>query len=191
MAVLDYALTSLDNVKMYLFNSTSGTTYDDLLEMLIDEVTVMIEMECGDRRFKNSGDNIEEYYSGVEGGKIVFPKAWPIEEVIGVEVNSGTQGNPTWEPIDTDTYSVDYNSGMIYIGTKFSIGIGNYKVVYKGGYDEIPKDIEMAAIKMVAKEFDKRRSQGIVSEGGGGNNASWNENVDPSAERIFQKYRRF
>jgi len=194
MAVIDKALTTLADVKSYL--GLTANTHDALLEMLINQMTVFVEMECGNRTFKydEDADPIEEIvdgdYDGTKRNKI-FLKTWPIVEIVSIEVNDGDYNNPTWSAVAGTDYTLNPSSGTIYMSSGLNKGNQNYKIVYKGGFADIPLDLQLCCIKIVAKEFDKRRSQGILNEGLGGGSASWNENIDPSAQRIFRKYRNF
>lgn len=191
MPVVAYALTSLTAVKAYLGISVS--TYDAILESLIDECTVWIENELGGRRIFNDEEDVTEYHDGDDGtGKNkIFPKRWPIVSITSLSYNSGTPGTPVWTAYTADDYELDKEAGIIYMGSALPRGIQCLKLVYEAGFADIPLDLSIACKKMVAKEFDKRKSQGVTQEGVGGGNVTWNENVDPSVSQVFKKYRRF
>lgn len=194
MGVLTYALTSLTKVKNYLGIAAGVSTYDTVLEYLIDSVTLWIEGECGGRRLFDGATEVTEYYDGDDGtGKSkIFLKRYPVQSITSVSYNSGTSGTPTWTAFDADDYERDDNEGVLHFLSSLPKGRQNIKVKYKSGYvTTIPQDLDVACCKMVAKEFDKRKSQGVLSESVGGGSVSWNENVDPSVLSVIRKYRRF
>ena len=201
MALLPYALTTLANVKLWLFNDVLITKYDSLLEFIINDVTDWIEMECGNRRFKNDLTNNLVVYDGDidnTGRDKLFLKRWPVTSfntIQGIEFNTGTNATPIWEKQDLDrVVRNDINGVYTFLDCLpygQSKGLQNVRLITQAGYLIIPNDLQIAATKMVAKEFNRRNSQGALSENAGGDSVSWNEQVDPSAQRIFNKYRRF
>lgn len=186
MALASNALTTVANVKSFL--QISVTTYDTLLELLVNSVSEWIENECG-RVFKDSASNIVELHDGE--GSMIFPRQWPINSIASIESRSGSLGAPTWTAYTTNDYTYDSRAGIIYFATPVFCDKQNIRLTYQGGFLTIPSDLELACIKMTSKEFDKRKSQGVPQEGVGGGSVTWNENVDPSAIKIIQKYRRF
>lgn len=195
MAVVSYALCSLSDVKSFLGISVS--TYDSLLEILIDSVTDWIESECGGRRFKDEGADIEEVYDGdfdSTGRRKIFLRRYPVNEIDetqGIEFNLGTQGTPSWTKQSREDWTLIPDRGEIVFDAPLIQGKQNIRLSYQGGFTTIPNDLRLACIKMVAKEFDKRNSQGATQESVGGGSVTWNENIDPSAIKLFQKYRMF
>lgn len=195
MALVAYALCTVNDVKQHLFNSTAGTTYDTLIEDFINSCTDWIEAECG-RRFKNLGFVISnEAHSGGDGGGNIFTKNYPIVSVTSFQVNGGTQANPAWESLNEDDFSIDSDSGIIYVSGGLSKGNLNYRITYEAGYGTVPYDLKLACIKMVSKEFDKRRSQGVLNESSGGASTQWHEAWQGDNTQdfylIIRKYRRF
>lgn len=199
MALKSNALTSVANVKAYLSPWIAGTTYDTLIEMLIDGVSQLIEKECGSRVFNVTDDDVVELLDGDWDGTgrcKLFPKRYPIVSITSIEYKTGSLDNPTWTAFNASDYTYDEEAGIIYFTASLSSikpNRQNIRLTYKGGYAaaDLPSDLQMCCLKMVAKEFDKRRSQGATSESVGGGNVSWNEDIDPSAKAIFRKYRRF
>lgn len=189
MAVLAYALTTLTKVKAYLGISVS--TFDTVLETLIDGCTEWIEEECGNRRFFDAGTDATEYHDGdydSTGRNKIFPKRWPINSITSISYRTGNLGSPTWVAFTTNDYEKNDDAGIIYLS--LPSGRQNIKLIYKGGYTTIPADLDMACVKLVAKEFDKRKSQGLTQESVGSASISWNEDIDPEVKRIIRKYSR-
>lgn len=197
MALADNALTTVENVKAYKSPWSFGSTFDSLLELLINSISEMYEQEMGDRTILDSGEDITELYDGDfdhTGRCKIFVRQWPIISIAKIEYKSGSLGVPTWTEFQDNDYTYDEEAGIIYFTASLSSILPNRKnirITYRGGYSSVPKDLELACIKSVAKEFDKRNSQGATQESEGGGSVTWNEELDPSAKKIVVKYRRF
>lgn len=193
MAELAYSLTTVSKVKTYLGISVS--TWDSVLEELVNDCTVWLENEMGGRRIFNDASDATEYHDGGDstgyGKRSLFLKRFPIASVTSISYRSGTPGTPVWVAYTADDYERIDNEGTLHFLFTLPVGRQNIKVVYKAGYTTIPHDLNLACQKLVAKEFDKRKSQGIKSEGIGGANVTWNEEIDPSIQRVINKYRLF
>lgn len=191
MALQAYCFVTVAQIKTYL--DETGTTWDTVLEDLLNECTLWAEKYCGGRRFFQSGTDVTEYYDGTDKNKI-FLKNSPIISITSVSWASGDFDNPTWTAfLPASEYKADTRKGVLTFWN-LPKGIQNIRVIYKGGYTTaalVPDDLHLAVKKMVAKEFNKRKSQGLLSEGLGGGSISWNENVDPSLLEILDQYRNF
>ena len=195
MAVHTYAFTSVANVKAYL--GISGATYDTLIELFINGCTDWMEQEMGGRRIFDDAVVSNELHDGDwdhTGRCKIFPKRWPINSITSVEYKTGSLSSPTWVAFTTDEYVTDDAAGIMYFTSSLSSMVPNrqnIRITYQGGYTTIPSDLELACIKMVAKEFDKRKSQGVTQESVGGGTVTWNEEVDQEIMQIIRRYRRF
>lgn len=195
MALETYALTTVALVKTYL--GISSTTYDDLIEDLIDACTDWFERECGNRRFFDDGSTaVTEYHDGGDMGRNksrIFTKRYPINSVTSISYNSsGNYSSPTWTAFSASTeYIRKDESGEIYFPGSLPAGFQNLRVIYRGGFTTIPNDLALMCRKMVAKEFSKRKAQGITNESIGGGSIAWNEDLDPSVQRLINYYRSY
>lgn len=200
MALETYALTTVALVKTYL--GISVTTYDTLIEDLINGCTDWFEHECGGRRFFSSAD-VTEYYDGGEIGAYpgeasrhktrIFTKKYPIISITSLSYNSsGNYSSPTWTAFSATTeYIRKDESGEIYFPGSLPLGFQNIQLIYKGGYATIPHDLEIGCRKMVAKEFSKRKAQGATNESIAGGSIDWNEDLDPSITRLVNYYKAY
>lgn len=202
MALNTNALTTVANLKSYLGLSVS--TFDTLLEIFINGASKWISKRCGDRVFKEPASDAVELYDGDfdgTGRNKIFTKAWPINSITSIEYKTGSLSNPTWVAFTADDYTVDEQAGIIYFTGGFGANLSsispnrqNIRLTYKGGFatgDENLSNLELACLKMSAKEFDKRKSQGATQESVGGGTVTWNEDLDPSISDIINPYRRF
>lgn len=181
MALVDYAFITVSDVKTY--RGITGSSYDTLLEMLINAATDRIEQYLGGRRIKTSGSDIVEYHDGDYlrvGKSSIFVKNLPIRSVTSVSYSlQDDYSNPTWQNyFASNEYIVDKEIGQIKILSVIPYNVKQLRVTYKGGYDAseaplIPQDLKLAAIMTVARLYDTRKSQGINNESVGGGSIQW------------------
>ena len=196
-----WALSTVANIKTFIGESSS--TYDDLLGLLLDTATDWIEEYCGNRRLMgdttSNGALISttEYY---DGKPTIQLKQFPVVSITSVSYASGDLDNPTWNALDPKTqFVVNKTTGQLKLLISVPIATQNIKVVYTGGYVGTaaagavlrPKNLELACLKMVAKEFNRRKSQGITNESIGGGSIAWDQDLDPSVKKILDGYKRF
>lgn len=181
MALVDYAFITVTEAKTY--RGLTGSANDSLLEILINAATDRIEQYLGGRRIKTSGSDIVEYHDGDYlrvGKSSIFVKNFPIRSVTSVSYSlEDDYSNPTWQNyFASSEYIVDKEIGQIKILSVMPYNVKQLRVTYKGGYDTseapiIPQDLKMAAMMIVAKLYDTRKSQGINNESVGGGSIQW------------------
>jgi len=191
MALHESTFVTVAEVKSHI--DETSTTWDTIIESLINEVTAYAMNYCGGRRFLAPSADQTEYYDVEELQKKIFLNSWPIKSLTSVSYTSGTPyDNPTWTPYSaTSDFIQDARKGVLHFAS-LPCGYQNIKVVYKGGYDgasNVPNDLKLAIIKEVAKEFNKRKSQGIQNESIGGGSIAW-EKVE-AFNALLDNYRRF
>lgn len=192
MALNSYALTTVANVKTFLGISVS--TYDTLIEDLIDGCTDWIEKYCGGRRFFNDGSTaVTTYFDGGEVDRLkmrLFLPNFPILAITSVSYRSGTYDSPTWNAYSASSdYIRKDTTGELYFPGGLPSGVQNIRVVYRGGYTTLPDDLIVACTRIVAKVFGKRKAQGVLNESIGGGSLAWNESMDPEVKSILDSYR--
>jgi len=168
-----YALTTVARLKAFIGIDVS--TYDSVLETIIDSVTDWIENECG-RRFKLTA------YTGVildgKGSKEMVLPQWPVSTATLTlyEREGGSYGDTNFDSISSDKYRIDRESGIISLDHKFYEGFQNYKIDYSAGYDFENvtgtlktlasvglSDLEMAVWKLASQAYNNRKSSGNIS----------------------------
>ncbi len=191
MAKEEYSLTNLSKIKSFL--GIDDTDSDELFNDLINSISDFIENFCG-RRFISTvyevaeGSDTAEYFDGDDIVENIYLKNYPITELSKVEYNSGTFSTPDWHEYDADDYSYDAKAGIITFEGGVRGGKQNIRVSYTAGYETIPHDIELAANKLIAKSFNKRKSEGVTGEGAGGANINWGDFVSEDIKAILDKY---
>jgi hypothetical protein len=192
MAKETYALTNLSKVKGFL--DIDDTDNDDLFNDLINSISDFIENYCG-RRFLSTvyavtPADTAEYFDGDDIEEDIYLKNFPITALSKVEYNNGSFSAPDWKEYDADRYSYDKNSGIINFPCGVINGKQNIRVSYTAGYATIPHDLELAANKLIAKSFNKRKSEGVTGEGAGGANINWGDFVSEDIKAILEKYQK-
>ncbi|MFQ5863160.1 MAG: head-tail connector protein [Candidatus Brocadiales bacterium] len=169
-------LASVANVKEYL--GISGTSEDALLSRLADWATDLIHSYCG-RIFP--GASYDEYYDG-DGTEGLLANQYPISAVTSLEVNGISK--------DASTYTLYGQLGLLKLksGT-FPKGKKNVRLQYTAGYSTIPKDLEQAAIELVAlKYYDRGRNRlGIDAKAG----ISYVPHLPKEIREVLDLYKRY
>lgn len=203
MSIHAYALTSVANVKTYLGITSSSD--DALLEMFVNQTTDWIEQFCGGRRFKDTTYTDEIYESEFAKEQGDFPtivrnrnywlncRQYPITATAAVVVKYRS-GNTSWQTQEATGYEVYNNRGQVYLYGGMPNIRQAVKLTYSAGYATIPSDLELACIKLVARQYEKRKSQGKKSESIGGATIVWAdvgaESVDGDVQSILDTYKR-
>ena len=191
MALLAYALTTLENVKESL--SITDSDNDSLLERLINAATELIESETG-RRFKKT-DHEEEIHDGI--GKNLALENYPILDSEDDVSNSDPvikriYSDGTDDTIDEDSYRYNKKTGVIYRAVGWPEGEDNISVDYTAGYDTIPADLEQACIDLVSYAYNRRKNAGVKSEADGAYSITY-ATLDqvPTAKATISLYTRY
>lgn len=203
MATLPYAITTKEKVK--LLGGISGTTNDTLIDMLIDQVTDMIESICG-RRFFSTEYTDEEYDSPDQGDKI-FLKNKPITELASVQYRGGTISSPTWIDFDANSYLLYGARGYVKFFTVFTKGYLNLRFTYTAGYlidwaedddpeaHTLPRDLTMVATQLVLAAYNKRSSGGIQSQSTEGQSITYadisKDDLNDYQKSVINRYKKF
>lgn len=141
-----------DNYKKY--RGISGITDDGRIDMLIPAVSQLVKTYCG-RTFKDYySTNKEERFSFTWGQPSVFLTEIPIVTVISVlELKEGSQIEYDTLTVGTD-FIVDTTYDAIYRVEEgslknWNLGIDAVKVTYRGGYANLPDDLELACFDLL------------------------------------------
>lgn len=163
MALVAYALTSLDNLKQVLGIVTN--TENDLLENIINRATDTIESYCNGRRFISTVYTNQEYDG--TGTCLINARHYPITALTAYEKNQGSVGTADWNTLQSDyiKYIDDgQGPGQFYYQMGFAKGIKNYRFSYTAGYTTIPYDLEQACLDLCVWFYKMRQNMGMQSE---------------------------
>lgn len=194
MALAPYALCTVAEFKTFR-DPNLPSSYDALIEMLINYATDRIEKYLGGRRIYNpSNDTIEELYDGDtcrDGKRSIFLKNYPVNQIVKIEYSlENNYGNPTYQEYsNVSDYTYNKRTGEVRFFAGLPYNIQTLKVSYKAGFAEVPSDIKVACIQMVATVFDKRKSQGISIEEIGSDSIEWELSMSHDLKQVLDSYK--
>lgn len=145
-------LTSLTNVKNFLPNMGTATSYDTLLGQLITAASAWI------KSYLNRDILTASYTETLDGtgtAKIMLPQ-FPVTAVTSITIGG--------QAVNLSTVVIRGSVLTLADGSKFSRGYGNVVVAYTAGYATSPADIEQDCIKIVAWWFKERDRLGLASK---------------------------
>lgn len=183
---------------------TNTTTQDDLIDMLINNVSNFIEGFCGNRHFLSQTftDEIHDAIAnrGTTDGSILFLHQYPVSSVTKVEYRSGTIASPTWITYDANSYMLYAREGYIkFFGVMPNISQG-LRVTYVAGYKidftnegdtslhTLPFDLTMAATEIVARKYQLRQSQGIKAQAVEGQSVTMDDSMTADQKAVLKNY---
>jgi hypothetical protein len=152
-------LVTLEEFKQY--KKINSTEYDDRLDLIIKSVSAYVKSYCN-RTFNDySSQDKTEYLNGRDK-EFVYLQEFPILTL--TSVHTSIDGGVSYTELieDTDVF-LDYDTGQLIEanGLPFvSLGTGHksLKVVYSGGFVELPEDLKLACLDLV----DYYRDNGFV-----------------------------
>lgn len=178
-----------EDVKQHIDINTND--YDDILDVYIDAVGAYLKNKIG-RAIEEETD-ITEYFDGDDLSDTVILENYPITDTTTFQFQymTGTYSSPTWNDFDDDYYQVDTEKGMVLTDAMYD-GRRNIKVVYSAGYAsaDIPDPLKLAALKLVAKAYNKKRSDGFKEESAGGASISWDKFFTEDIAELINPYRK-
>ena len=163
MALVTYALTTLDNLKEVL--GITDNSKDTALDNIINRATDTIESYCGNRRFASTVYANEEY-NGTDT-LYINAKQYPITALTGYDRNDGNVGNADWNSLQSEyiTYADDgQGPGQFYYQYGFPKGASNFRFSYTAGYSTIPYDLEQSCLQLCSWYYKSTESMGLQSE---------------------------
>lgn len=156
--LLDYALTTLADVKEELGIASSNHTYDNKIRRKINQATEIIEGYT-QQRFKR-GDYTEEY-DGTNESELVLTHR-PVNSVASISTRQTATNEDDFDTMEAENYFFDGPAGILKSALSGFWGRYNrYKVIYNAGYDTIPADVSEACVVLAAYLFQHGTSGNI------------------------------
>lgn len=161
MAINEYSLITLDEVKNFIGMTGSTTETDNLLEDLINRTSILFESYINEKILSRV---YTEYFDG-KGAMVLFPKHSPITVITSIYDDYDWD----WETddlIDADDYRIVDDR---YITLKSSVSVlGDYKqnikITYTAGYSTVPDDLKQACITEVSRMYKNRNQVDVTSK---------------------------
>ena len=179
------ALTTLERIKTFL-NITNENS-DSILNQLLQSVSEEVQNHCN-RKFLKATHT--EYFDGDKAERL-FVSNFPIISITSIHDDiERVFGADTL--VDTDSYVADSENGIIQFDYPIGLGTGqkNVQVIYEGGYETIPMDLQDAVVKKVSAAFLFSRSQINTQEGMEIQNTRIEKMIE-EADKTIERYRRF
>jgi len=186
------AICTKEEVKTYIYGTTTPTTYDALFTQLIAQAQKNIERITSVRitAVSDAYDDVENEIVNSIGICEIRAKSKPIRTITKVETR---QSDFSFSQQTTQSESeMEVDGRSIY--TSYSVaskGQRNIRLTYTAGYkeDEVPDDLKLAAIMMVVGLFNKRESVGYTSQNVLGLNLAISNEQAFEIENILNKYK--
>ena len=186
------AYASLADIKTSL--GISGSGEDSFIGNLQDQIDAAINAHCD----RPDGFASATHTSYLDGGAVstLLLRNTTITSITSVH-DDLNRAFDSGSLIAADDYNFIADTGELNLITSnfnnrqgtFQNGTGNVKVIYVGGYSTIPEDIQLAAIVLISKYFNLRRSAGISQMSAGGLSLSFDHGFPPEAKTLLKKYR--
>ncbi len=151
---LAYALTDTTAVKAQL--GISGSTYDTILDRMIDSATLYAESFIG-RYIKGRGSNLTVLLDVPEATQDIFLRNFPIISVTSV-TDDGTVIS------SNDYYKYDDTGRLSLKSGSWSVGRQTLSIVYQGGYANVPADLIQWCVSVVGAMFQNRNNNNVIRE---------------------------
>lgn len=196
MATVAHALTTLTRVKAKL--GITNTSFDSVLESLIDAATDYIEGECN-RRFLETTHANEVHALDSDGGKFVMLDHAPVSALTSAQYRAGNPATPSWTDFQAQDFELvgDGSSGLVRIYGGVPKGTNNVRFSYTAGYKidfagthTLPFDLSNLCERLVIKMFKKREAVGKKTESAGEASVTWMNELEIEDQAVLDRYRR-
>lgn len=195
---LAYALVDLADTKEHLGIPATNTSYDNIVQRFINESTDRIEKITG-RRLKQRLA-ITEYQDGLANNRITTHE-WPAQKPTELWIDSSSDFTDSAKQLASTDYELELSPrgegvGVVLVGgchSLFPKGTRNIKLVYDGGYSEVPADLQGVCFWMVEFLYKMRTddSVGTVTKGKNQENTTFRDNIPAIFKETLEAYTRF
>lgn len=199
-----YALSTAARVKDRLDIASATTTWDTLLERMINSATDCIERLCNHRRFKETTYTLEVYPGGDGTLKTVPLRNWPVTALSAAQYRAGTPDTPVWTAFAASEYELlnDQEPRRVRIYNFVPSGQNNLRFTYTAGYkinfsDEsaathtLPSDISDLCERMVVAKFKGRVSEGKINEAATEASMTWARELSADDKELIRQLKGF
>lgn len=142
MAVGDFALVTLPEVKDYLKIEQTTVIEDALLERLIDDASSLLEQKykrpLKARTFTNQ-------FIDATGDKVLILRTYPLISVDSLTYDDGSV-------VEADSFVRSNNDGMLYRSGAW----GRTLITYRAGYENVPGWLRMECLELIADLYEGR-----------------------------------
>lgn len=189
-------LVTIDEFKQY--KKINSTEHDDRLDLIIKSVSAYIKSYCN-RTFNDYVFETKTEYINGRDKEFIYLQEFPVLTLTSVHTSIDGGVSYTELVLDTDVF-INHDTGELLTADELpfvTLGTGHksVKVVYTGGYNEIPQDLKLACFDLV----DYYRDNGYVPKKQVGPNTVENSgykqssatNLPPHIKRVLDLHRVF
>lgn len=162
-------LATIEQVKTHM--GLSGTTYDSVLTQILTGVDKFIKEDI--KRYVEEETHTEQIFDG-DYEWIQLDDTNLSTEGFTFEYNAGDSEDPDWQTVPRSDYELYYDEGLIFMNSLY-YGKRVLRITYTVGSDTIPEDLKMLAIRLTAKIYNKRKSEGLGTESNPDYNFGWQD----------------
>lgn len=141
--LVDYALTTLEDVRETLGIASGDLSWDNLIKRKINQATEIIEGWC-QRRFVDT-TYTDELYDATHDNQLTL-RNYPVTTTatFALSARDTTLNQDSFDSVDSEQYFLDRNAGVIDAVSSFWGSYDQWKVTYSAGYTTIPSDLAEA-----------------------------------------------
>lgn len=160
--LLDYALTTVADVKESLGIDAGNTSQDNLIIRKINQATLMIEGFCNlpyNHHFKETTYTNEEY-DGTGSNQLVL-KMRPVTSISSFQYRDTVDNQDNWSDTESEDYFSNLSAGVLDLLNTQTNNFNAYRVTYTAGFSTIPADLAEACV-MLASALVENSSSGTA-----------------------------
>lgn len=173
-----YALSTLDELKLWLNIALTDGTQDDFLKSLINAATTLIEEKVTHRRLVQRAyvNDLTSFNADGTVGGLIYMREFPVASIEQVILNDSvlTVADLDWDPAGWIRLFLDPTDADI---SQWQ-GSQNVRVDYTAGYSPIPDDLKLGCWELAAHLYMRsprmgNARAGVVSRTTGGVTVSY------------------
>jgi len=198
MALTAHALVTLADTKEHLGIPAGNATYDSIVERFINATTDRLEKLTGRRLKQRLG--ITEYHDGLGNTSLLLDE-WPAVKPTEVWIDRSSAFTDATKQLEIANYELDLSPrgegiGIVLVGgcngRLFPQGRRNIKVVYDGGYADVPYDLQDVVFWEVEYLWNMRTddSIGVMVKGKNQENTTFREGMPKIIQETIDVYTR-
>lgn len=153
--LLDYALTTVADVKESLGIASGDSSWDNIIIRKINQATLIIEGYCNlpnGHHFKETTYTNEVYNSN--GTNQLRLKMWPVSSVSSFQYAANSDSGSSFTDNESEDYFIDEDSGMLNLNFNQWGNWDAYRVTYIAGFNPIPADLAEACVMLASFMVD-------------------------------------
>ena len=159
MAVSEYGLVTLDEVKKFMGMISSTSDSDDLIEDLISRISTLFES------YMNRNILSREYTEDHDGkgAMVLFPKQPKITSITSIHDDYDWEYTDD-DLVDSDNYKIIDESSIVFKNVSLNNYTANVRIIYTAGYTSTPLDLAQACIGEVARMYKNKNQIDITAK---------------------------